>query len=320
MFFQILCMILSLILIILLSKIYIMQKTLEEICDLFAAHLTEDTNTLITVSSGDKHIRKLAARLNEELKTLRRQRRKYLQGDLELKDAVTNISHDLRTPLTAISGYLELLEKEEKSEAAERYLSYIENRTEALKSLTEELFRYTVALSAGEMKLEPVDIRSVLEESLLDFYSELADRGISPALSITRQPVVRPLNRPALSRVFGNILQNALKYGDGDLSVSLNESGEILFVNTASSLDQVQVGKLFQRFFTVENARNSTGLGLSIARMLVEEMRGDITASWRDGRLSIRIFFPSLFCLSPSDEPVSPELRPAETAPQSSLY
>ena len=104
MFFQILCMILSLILIILLSKIYIMQKTLEEICDLFAIHLTEDTNTLITVSSGDKHIRKLAAKLNEELKTLRRQRRKYLQGDLELKEALTNISHDLLTPLTAISG------------------------------------------------------------------------------------------------------------------------------------------------------------------------------------------------------------------------
>ncbi len=274
MFFQILCMILSLILIILLSKIYIMQKTLEEICDLFAAHLTEDTNTLITVSSGDKHIRKLAAKLNEELKTLRRQRRKYLQGDLELKEALTNISHDLRTPLTAISGYLELLEKEEKSETAERYLSYIGNRTEALKSLTEELFRYTVALSAEEMKLEPVDIRSVLEESLLDFYSEFADRGISPVLSITEQPVIRPLNRPALSRVFENILQNALKYGDGDLSVTLYKTGEILFCNTASSLDQVQAGKLFQRFFTVENARNSTGLGLSIARMLVEEMRG----------------------------------------------
>lgn len=292
MFLRILCMILSLIVVILLSKIYILQKTLEDICVLFGEHLTEDTNTLITVSSGDRHIRKLAAKLNEELKTLRRQRRKYLQGDMELKEAVTNISHDLRTPLTAISGYLELLEKEEKSETAKRYLSYIGNRTEALKSLTEELFRYTIALSAEKMKLESVDIRSILEESLLNFYPELADRGISPTLSITEQPVIRPLNRPALSRVFGNILQNALKYGSGNLSVSLSETGELLFCNAAPDLDPVQVEKLFHRFFTVENARNSTGLGLSIAKMLVEEMHGDIAASWRDGQLSVRIRFP----------------------------
>lgn len=136
-----------------------------------------------------------------------------------------------------------------------------------------------------------MDIRSVLEESLLDFYSEFADRGISPVLSITEQPIIRPLNRPALARVFGNILQNALKYGDGDLSVALYEIGEILFCNTASSLDQVQVGKLFQRFFTVENARNSTGLGLSIARMLVEEMRGIIHAEYREKKLYIRVNF-----------------------------
>ena len=277
---------------VLAIRLALMRGAAREIAEGLAEKLNTDTNTLLTLSGRDRTMRRLAGELNTHLKELQRQRRRYLQGDLELKNAVTNISHDLRTPLTAISGYLELLEQEEKSENVQRYLSFIENRTKALKSLMEELFRYTVALSAEKTELEPVDIRSVLEESLLDFYAEMTNRNISPALSITGLPVIRPLNRPALSRIFGNILQNSLKYGDGDLSVTLRETGEILFCNTASSLDQVQAGKLFHRFFTVENARNSTGLGLSIAKMLTEEMGGNITSEYKEGKLYIRILFP----------------------------
>ena len=97
----------------------------------------------------------------------------YQQGDLELKEAVTNISHDLRTPLTAISGYLDLLEKEEKSENIQRYLSQIQNRTEVLKNLTEELFRYSVVTASQDLKSECMDVVRVLEESLLSFYAAM---------------------------------------------------------------------------------------------------------------------------------------------------
>ncbi len=291
MFPWILSAVLLFVIVILSFKIYTIWKSMDEICLSFREHLAEDTNTLITVSSGDRHVRRLAADINEELRILRRQRRKFMQGDQELKEAVTNISHDLRTPLTAISGYLELLEKEEKSETVTRYLAFIENRTEALKSLTEELFRYTVASSSEKMKLEAVDIRTVLEECLLNFYGEMERKGITPEIHMTDHAVIRQLNASALSRIFGNILQNALKYSDGDLSVTLKGSGEILFSNTASCLDQVQTGKLFNRFFTVENARNSTGLGLSIAKMLVEEMGGKISAAYGENRLSILIRF-----------------------------
>ena len=286
------CAVLAAVIAVLLAKLWLLRRSLDEITGQLGERLGQDTNNPIFLSARDPRARKLASELNVHLKELRRARQKFQQGDAEVKAAVTNISHDLRTPLTAISGYLELLEQEEKSENVQRYLSFIENRTKALKSLMEELFRYTVALSAEKTELEPVDIRSVLEESLLDFYAEMTNRNISPALSITGLPVIRPLNRPALSRIFGNILQNSLKYGDGDLSVTLRETGEILFCNTASSLDQVQAGKLFHRFFTVENARNSTGLGLSIAKMLTEEMGGNITSEYKEGKLYIRILFP----------------------------
>lgn len=95
-----------------------------------------------------------------------------------------------------------------------------------------------------------------------------------------------------MTRVFSNLLNNAIKYSDGDLDIALYETGEIIFTNTASGLNEVQVGKLFDRFYTVEAARKSTGLGLAIARTLIEQMNGTISAVYENNRLSIRIFFP----------------------------
>ena len=146
----------------------------------------------------------------------------------------------MRTPLTAICGYLDLLEKEEKSDIAKRYLDIIRNRSQLLVSMTEELFRYSVLLS-------------------------------------------RESDAPAE--------QNAVKYSSGDLEITLESTGEIVFANTAPGLDEIQVGRLFDRFFTVESARKSTGLGLAIARSLVEQMGGSISAEYTDDRLHIWIFF-----------------------------
>jgi signal transduction histidine kinase len=114
------------------------QKSMDEIYTKFQERLSSDTNTLINISSRDPHLRKLAAKINIQLRLLRKERHRYQQGDLELKEAITNISHDLRTPLTAISGYL----------------SQIQNRTEVLKNLTEELFRYSVVTSIHDLKPE----------------------------------------------------------------------------------------------------------------------------------------------------------------------
>ena len=283
--------ILLLIIFVLAAKVYFLRKSAQEIRDAFRDRLTVDTNTLIDISTRDPYMRKLAADINVQLRLLRQQRHKYLTGDRELKEAVTNISHDLRTPLTAICGYLDLLEREERSEDTARYLSLIENRVEAMKQLTEELFRYSVILSTGELVLETVCVNGVLEESIAAFYGVLTNRGIQPEIHITENRIERQLNRESLGRVFSNILNNALKYSDSDLEIFLHDDGEIIFSNTASSLNEVQVGKLFDRFFTVEAARNSNGLGLSIAKTLVEQMGGIILAELENKKLNIRIQF-----------------------------
>ena len=283
--------ILLLIIFVLLAKVYFLRKSAQEISEAFRDRLTADTNTLIDISTRDPYMRQLAADINMQLRLLRKQRHKYLTGDRELKEAVTNISHDLRTPLTAICGYLDLLDKEDKSENTARYLSLIENRVDAMKQLTEELFRYSVILSTEEMAMETVHINGVLEESIAAFYGALTNRGIQPQIHMSDRRIEKQLNRDALARVFSNILNNALKYSDGDLAITLRDDGEIIFSNTASGLNEVQVGKLFDRFFTVEAARNANGLGLAISKTLIEQMGGSISAELVTKKLIIHIRF-----------------------------
>lgn len=283
---------LGIIIIALCVKIYLMKKSAREISKEFADRLQTDTNTLIDISSRDKDMAKLASGINSRLSELRRKELKYENGDREIKEAITNISHDIRTPLTAICGYLELLRDEEKSPEAGRYLSLIENRTDALKQLTEELFRYSLIMSDTKVSVpERVDLNAALEESIAGFYAALTGKNITPTVKMPEEHIFRTLDKESLSRIFGNILNNALKYSDEDLEIVLHDSGEIVFSNRASSLDEITAGKLFNRFFTVESGQNSTGLGLSISKTLTEEMGGDIFAHYSGGVLSIHVVF-----------------------------
>lgn len=284
---------LSVLIAALIIKIISLKRAVKDIEESLSEKLTTDTNTLIDISSNDKRIRSLAGTLNRELAVFRKEKLRYMNGNNELKNSVTNISHDLRTPLTAICGYIELLEREEKTKEAEKYLDIIKKRAEFMVKLTEELFGYSVIMSEnGGKTTSYTDVKNVLEESIASFYEVLMARNIVPVINLTKEKVIRNLDSHALSRVFSNLLNNAVKYSDGDLEISLFENGEIVFANTASKLDVVEVEKLFDRFYTVETAKNSTGLGLSIAKTLTEQMRGEISAKYKDGKLYIKIILP----------------------------
>lgn len=283
--------ILLLLIFALITKIYFLRKSAREIAEAFCDRLTADTNILIDISSRDPYMRKLAADINVQLRLLRKERHRYQQGNLELKEAITNISHDLRTPLTAINGYLGLLEQEEKSENVQRYLFQIENRTKVLIKLTEELFRYSVVTSSQNLRFESVNLVRVLEESMVSFYAVMKEKNIEPRIELPETPVWKQLDGGAVSRIFSNIISNAIKYSDGDLVVVMTADGCVTFSNIAQNLNVVTVGRLFDRFYTVESSRNSTGLGLSIAKVLTERMGGTIEASYVDDRLYIKLNF-----------------------------
>nr|WP_317349128.1 HAMP domain-containing sensor histidine kinase [uncultured Blautia sp.] len=285
--------ILLFIILLLCIKVYFLRRASREISDAFHNSLTEDTNALITVSTGDACMKKLAADINIQLGLLKKKRNLYQQGNLELKEAVTNISHDLRTPLTAISGYLDLLDPEEKSPKVQHYISQIQNRAKVLKDLTEELFQYSIVTSLDCLITKDVDLVRTLEESLLSFYAVMQAKGIQPQICLPETPVWRKLDTVALNRIFSNIISNALKYSEDSFTVEMKPSGCISFTNPAPNLNPVTVGKLFHRFYTVESSQNSTGLGLSIAKILTERMGGTIEADYVRGYLQIKVRFPS---------------------------
>lgn len=288
------CTILVCCVFLLALKLAALHRAADELRQEFAERIGTDTNVGIDLSVRDRRMRLLAADMDQQLHLLRKEYLRYTHGDMELKNAVTNISHDLRTPLTAICGYMDLLEKEPVSPTVREYLSIIDNRVAALKHLTEELFRYSVFLSVDSYyERESISLNSALEECIAGYYAALKKAGIDPDIALPEKQVVRTLNKQALMRIFSNVIGNALKYSKGDLRIVLTEEGEVHFTNLAPDLDALSTAKLFDRFYTVENARpqGATGLGLSIARTLAEDMGGSMSASYADGMLDIIIQF-----------------------------
>ena len=258
-------------------RLMLVRRSLRRISRDLAERLSADTNVLIDVSSGDRAVRELASGLNRQLAELRRQRNRFEHGDLELKEAITNISHDLRTPLTSVYGYLNLL-----------YAEAIEERTDAMKKMTEELFGYTLVVSdTEELPKQMTDVRAIVESCLSSYYAVFKEKGIEPAISLPERKVELMLNEDALRRVFENIISNAVKYTDGDLRVDMTADGMVTFSNHAAGLTELQTERLFDRFYTVNTARKSTGLGLAIARTLTEKMSMEIGAVCEDQILKV---------------------------------
>lgn len=272
----------------LVFKIVILKISLREIVTSAKQKFSEESNVPIAPQSRDKDILKLSDYLTEELDAVIAAHRKFAAGNSELKRAVTNVSHDLRTPLTSASGYLGLLKKSGLNEKQSEFVEIVEGRVTAMKKLTEELLAYSIIASdEGTLQVEEVCLNDCLEDSLTQFYVAFAERGIEPKIAICEKRIYRNAGKDALSRIFGNVINNAVRYSDGDFTVGMSEDGKIVFENGAEHLDEVSTAKLFDRFFTVENARGSTGLGLSIAKILTEKLGGTIGASWKNGRLRI---------------------------------
>lgn len=274
----------------LLIKLYLMKKSLKEIEISLEQILKEDTNNLISISTSDKDIGKIAQILNKNLQNLRKQKLQYQNGNQELKRTITNISHDIRTPLTGIIGYMDLIKEEADEHKKQKYLEIIERKANDLALLTEQLFNYSKTMDTPtHIKKETHCINEIIEETLVSFYSIFKANNIVPEIDICKEKIYRNIDKNTMTRVFENILSNVSKYSNGNFKVKLEDNGKITFSNKAESLDATTVQKIFDRYFTVENAKKSTGIGLSIAKQLIELNGGKILAKYQNGDLIIEI-------------------------------
>lgn len=283
MFYSILvCLILILAfsLLVLISQICKINKQIEE-------------KRNVRVSLSNRHIEKLAGLLNEKDRKQKQAELQILQSEDKLKQSVSNISHDLRTPLTSIKGYLTLLEETDDLEEQKKYIHILQAKSEYLTSLVQEFYELSVIENRDfNVQLEKVDLNRVVTDVLLDKYKDFSER--QPQIEITDKPVCVVGNDVVCRRIIENLLTNALKYAEGVISLSLDDKGTFKIKNSTATLSGKDVEYLFEKFYTADPARScgSTGLGLYIVKGLLEKINGGIEyAEYKDGNLIISIFF-----------------------------
>ncbi len=278
----------------LMIKIFLMKREIINILASLAVILKSDTNQLITVQTNDHELKQLADSLNKSLRDLRTIKLEYENGNQQLKASITNISHDLRTPLTAIRGYLDFWDKEALNEKQRQYWKIIDQKVKDLTTLTEQLFDFSKSVDTqNEMTKQNVCLNHILTDTLAGFYTSLQQAGIEPQIEICEKKVYRFSNENMLKRIFENMISNALKYSEHDFHVKMDESGIITFSNYTKKLDQTSLGKIFDRYQTLNDTKKANGIGLSIAKQLVELCDGEIHATYEHQILTITIAFLS---------------------------
>ena len=283
--------VLSILVITLLIRVVTTNIELKNITRELKEITEKDTNLLLSTSSGDKSIKILVDSLNKELKKLLSLKREYSKGIFDVKKSAENIAHDIRTPLTAIKGYVDLLEKEELSEEGRKYLDIIRGRTQYLKSLTDELFLSLTMKSRGVLNLSDIDAKSILEEALVSNYKEFEKKGMTPSFITPNEKVIIKADSKALYRVYSNIISNALKYGEGEFKVEMDEKGNTIFSNLSPNMDSVEANRLLDRYYTISDAKASSGIGLSISKEILQEMGGELKVKLENQRLYISIIY-----------------------------
>ena len=271
-------------------KIFLLRKSIKEIRFNLNRILVSNTNNLISISSTDRELINLTNDLNVELEKLREERLQYENGNQELKHSITNISHDLRTPLTAISCYVDLLKEEILTKKQGRYINIINDKTNELVNLTEQLFDYSKSLDLEKKNnKKSYCINEILEETVGSYYNIFKKKDIIPNIKICEKKIYKNIDKTKVIRIFENLISNCIRYSDNGCNIELKESGKVVFSNKASKLDSMTVKKIFDRYYTIENIDKTSGVGLSIAKQLVELNGGNIVAKYLKDVLYIEI-------------------------------
>lgn len=214
----------------------------------------------------------------------------------EIRQSIANMSHDLRTPLTSIRGYIQLLKSGDINlEEREEYIEIVERRTKSLEVLISSFYDLS-RLEGNEYKfdLKSISLEKLLCDNIALYYNDFVGNNIEPIIEIEENLPNIISDESAVRRVFSNLIVNALKHGSGVIKISLRSEGDFIvseFINSAPELNKELVEKLFDRFFTADKSRNdrNTGLGLAITKGLVEKLGNEIESEFINGQLKIMI-------------------------------
>ncbi len=273
------------------------QRQVKDICRQLAFLMKHDSNMLIHREFGLGGIGMLSDRLNDLLELRRKEKQYYQEKETLIADTYTNLSHDIRTPLTSLDGYFQLMEACENVEEQRRYLNIIHERIHSLNEMLEELFMFTKLKNESyRLELTSCCINRILKETVFSYYDDWVRREIQPDIQITEEQLYIDGNKQGLSRIIQNVIKNGLDHGEKKIRIVLKreQNQAVLRIsNQVTASEQIDIEHVFDRFYKADAARSktSTGLGLSIAREFVRRMNGEIGAKIEENEFIVEMRF-----------------------------
>ena len=233
------------------------QRQVKDICRQLSFLMKHDSNMLITREMDFGGIGELADVLNEWLELKRREKKEYLKKEEMISDTYTNLSHDIRTPLTSLDGYFQLMETCEDQEEQRRYMKIIQERIGSLKEMLEELFTFTkLKNDSFHLEMSSCCINKILKDTIFSYYDEWTGRGIEPEIQITDKLLFMNGNEQGIQRIFQNIIKNGLDHGEKKISISLEEvenNIRIQIKNQVCHVEKINVDQVFERFYKADD-------------------------------------------------------------------
>ncbi len=273
-------------------ELYSLSRQLEEVAK--GSHIE------LTVNSRRRPILALCRVLNHVLQIRYRDHLLQEQAEKQLKQNITSLAHDIRTPLTGAFGYVQMAQECRDTSKRAHYLHAVENRLSELEEMLEEMFLYTKVTSQDfDLSLEKLQVLPLLSDCLLSLYAKFEQAGVTPTVAFETEGLCVMADKEALRRVFLNLIQNALMHGTGGISI-VQKGNQVQFKNTISSTEQLHIDQLFDKFYKSDPARGkgSSGLGLFIVRELMRKMGGEAQARQEGEMLSIILSFSEIAKIS----------------------
>lgn len=274
-------------------KLALMKGQMKKI----AAQLREQRESFLTVEFVDKDLEILVTELNELIESVKEIRAEAGRGEESLRASISMISHDMRTPLTSVIGYLQLAERNCKEEENLAEIRIALEKAKYCSRLVNDLFEVSVIdTETDEPALKNVNLCQVVCEEILAAHPQFEERGIIPVFGQADEDIFVWADCRRLTRVVQNLISNAIKYSAGKVNFSVTQGKRVLLIATNDLCREVDTARIFDRFYQEDVSRGSggSGLGLYICRRLVENMGGEIWAECEDGKLAVKVELESI--------------------------
>lgn len=262
--------------------------------------ISECTHKILDVSLSDPFLESMAANINRSIYLQEKMRINEVQRERAIRDDIANISHDLRTPLTAMIGYLSLSKEEKDFLQKSLYIDIALQKAMSLQSLVDNFFEMSyIDSDACQIQLISLDLNKIIRDELLASYCEFENHSITPLIELPEHPVMILGNELAIERIIQNLIANAISYSTGQIEVCLKmkgEGAELIVRNSSHFISDQEREKIFDRFYRASTERISghAGLGLYIAKQLILKQGGSVRSDYKDGMFAIIVYLQSL--------------------------